>query len=256
MLFTIWIYTYAVILVIGSLFHLKKSKQLFQQTSTDEIRKKIFETPMRVSQRVIQKTGTNVHVTGRENIPDGPVLYVANHQGLFDILAFLGYLGKPIGFIAKKEIKKLPIISTWMELLNCVFIDRSDRRQSMMAINQGIENLKTGHSLVIFPEGTRSRGTKLGEFKPGSLRLATKAKVPIVPVTINGTYKMLEESGRVKGATISMTIHKPILPIQFELWKSAELAAEIQNTVQSALPKAASDSHENTSDSDMVIHTH
>ncbi|GIO27887.1 lysophospholipid acyltransferase family protein [Ornithinibacillus bavariensis] len=257
MLFTFWIYTYAILLVIGSLFNLKQAKRFIQQPSTDETRRKIFETPMRVSQKVIQKSGTNVHVTGRENIPDGPVLYVANHQGLFDILAILGHLGRPVGFIAKKEIKKLPIISTWMELLQCVFIDRSDRRQSMNAINQGIENLKNGHSIVIFPEGTRSRGTKLNEFKPGSLRLATKAKVPIVPVTINGTYKMLEEeNGRVKGTTIYMTIHKPILPEQFISLKSAELAAKLQGIVQSALPLNDVLSNEDASNEDIVIHTH
>jgi 1-acyl-sn-glycerol-3-phosphate acyltransferase len=239
MIFSLKIYSYAVILVIGSLFKLQKAKKLYQQPSTEEIRKEIFTTPERVSQKVIKATGTDVQVTGRENIPEGPVLYVANHQGLFDILAFLGHLGKPVGFIAKKEINKLYIIRTWMGLINCVFIDRADRRQSMKAINQGIESLKNGHSLVIFPEGTRSRGNQLNEFKPGSLRLATKANVPIVPVTIDGTYKMLEEgNGRVQGSTIHMTIHDPIFPETYESMKSAELANELQAIVQQALPSA------------------
>ncbi|MEN2768223.1 lysophospholipid acyltransferase family protein [Ornithinibacillus xuwenensis] len=237
MLFTIWIYLYAIILVIGSIFKLQKSKKLAKQPSNEEIRKTIFETPQRVSQKVLERTGTDVHVTGREKIPEGPVLYVANHQGLFDILAFLGYLGKPIGFIAKKEINKLPIISTWMGLLHCVFIDRQDRRQSVNAINQGIKNLKNGNSLVIFPEGTRSRGSELHPFKPGSLRLATKANVPIVPVTIDGTYKMLEEGkGRVKGSTIHMTIHHPIMPETYQELKSSDLAEKIQHIVQDGLP--------------------
>lgn len=237
MLFTIWIYTYAAILVIGSLFSLQKAKKLYEKPSTKEIREEIFETPKTVSQKVIKATGTEVMVTGQEKIPEGAVLYVANHQGLFDILAFLGHLEKPIGFIAKKEINKLPIIRTWMGLLNCVFIDRDDRRQSMKAINQGIENLQKGHSLVIFPEGTRSKGSNLNEFKPGSLRLATKAKVPIVPVTINGTYKMLEErNGRVQGSKVTMTIHDPVFPEAYEALKSAELAKELQEIVESALP--------------------
>ncbi|MEN2465237.1 lysophospholipid acyltransferase family protein [Ornithinibacillus sp. JPR2-1] len=240
MLFSIRIYTYAIILVIGSLFNLQKAKKLYRKTSTEEIREEIFHTPKTVSQKVIKATGTNVLLTGSEKIPDGPVLYVANHQGLFDILAFLGYLDKPVGFIAKKEINKLPIIRTWMGLLNCVFIDREDRRQSMKAINQGIENLKNGHSLVIFPEGTRSRGNKLNEFKPGSLRLATKAKVPIVPVTINGTYKMLEEgNGLVQSSSITMTIHDSIFPEEYASLKNADLAKQLQNIVESALPYSA-----------------
>lgn len=237
MLFSIRIYIYAIILVISSIFPLQKAKRLAQQPVTTKIQEEIFATPQNVSAKIIKKTGTEVHVTGRENIPDGAVLYVANHQGLFDILTFLGHLGKPVGFIAKKEINKLPIVRTWMGLLKCVFIDRADRRQSMKAINQGIENLKKGYSIVVFPEGTRSRGDKLNEFKPGSLRLATKANVPIVPVTINGTYQMLEEgNGRVKGSTISMTIHEPIYPETYQTLKSAELAKELQEIIERALP--------------------
>ncbi|GGA89053.1 lysophospholipid acyltransferase family protein [Ornithinibacillus halotolerans] len=253
MLFSIRIYAYAVILVIGSLFTLQRAKRLYEKPSTEETRESIFATPQNVSMKVIKATGTEVHVTGREKIPDGAVLYVANHQGLFDILAFLGHLGKPVGFIAKQEIKKLPIIRTWMGLLNCVFIDRSDRRQSMKAINQGIENLKQGSSLVIFPEGTRGKGTELSEFKPGSLRLATKANVPIVPVTLNGTYQMLEAgNGRVKGSTITMTIHDPIFPSKYQELKSAELAKELQEIVQSALPHIATT---NEIDKELVTNT-
>ncbi|MFD2045273.1 lysophospholipid acyltransferase family protein [Ornithinibacillus salinisoli] len=235
MFFTIRIYIYAGILVVGSIFNLQKAKKRFHQSNNQVVMEEIFTTPQRVSQKVIQRTGTTVQVNGREKLLDEPVLYVANHQGLFDILAFLGYLGRPIGFIAKKEIKKLPIIRSWMELLYCVFIDRKDRRQSMKAIQQGIENLKAGHSLVIFPEGTRSRGSKIGEFKSGSLRLAMKANVPIVPVAIDGTYHMLEEKGRVQASDITMIISDPIYPIDYQSLKNAELAQRIQHTVEQLL---------------------
>ncbi|SHF83927.1 lysophospholipid acyltransferase family protein [Ornithinibacillus halophilus] len=236
MIFTLWIYLYAGLLVIGSWFSLQRAKKLSNQPMTADIKEQIFNTPKRVSQKVIERTGTKVEVTGQEKVPDGAVLYVANHQGLFDILAFLGYLGRPVGFIAKKEINKLPIIRTWMGIIYCVFIDRADRRQSMKAINQGIENLKNGHSMVIFPEGTRSRGRTLNEFKPGSLRLATKAGVSIVPVAIDGTYQMLEEGGgRVKGSTINITIHNPIRPEEYKELKSAELAERIQSVIQQSL---------------------
>ncbi|SET38058.1 1-acyl-sn-glycerol-3-phosphate acyltransferase [Oceanobacillus limi] len=236
MIFTIRVYTYAGLLVLGSLFRLNKAKKLFSKSNDQIYKEEIFTTPKRVSQKVMKKTGSTVQVNGQEKLLDEPVLYVANHQGLFDILAFLGYLGRPVGFIAKKEIKKLPIIRTWMELLYCVFIDRKDRRQSIQAINQGIENLKAGHSLVIFPEGTRSRGNKLGEFKSGSLRLALKARVPIVPVSIDGTYHMLEgNKGRVKPSTVSMTIHDPIYPADYQDKKGAELAASIQSTIEQSL---------------------
>ncbi|MUK88363.1 1-acylglycerol-3-phosphate O-acyltransferase [Ornithinibacillus sp. L9] len=236
MLFTIFIYLYAATLVIGSLVPLQKAKRQFKLPNNHLYNEEIFHIPSKVSQKVIKRTGTTVHVNGKEKLLDEPVLYVANHQGLFDILAFLGHLGKPVGFVAKKEINKLPIIRKWMELLYCVFIDRNDRRQSMKAINQGIENLKAGHSLVIFPEGTRSRGSILNEFKSGSLRLATKANVPIIPVSIDGTYKMLEEgNGRIQASEIKMTINDPIYPDDYKDLKSGELASLIQRTIEKSL---------------------
>jgi len=233
---TIGIYIYAGLAVLGTVFKLRKAKKLFQQSDSQETNEKIFETPRSVSKHVITRTGTEVNVVGQEKLPGGAVLFVANHQGLFDILAFLGYLGKPVGFIAKKEINKLPIIPTWMELVHCVFMDRSDRRQSVRAINQGIENLKNGYSMVIFPEGTRSKGNRLNPFKPGSFRLGTKAKVPIVPVAIDGTYRIFEEDhGRIKKSKITIEIKDAIYPEQYEQMKSSELATKTQAIIQESL---------------------
>src|SRR5699024_6364720 len=99
-------------------------------------------------------------------------------------------------------------------------MDRKDRRQSVQAIREGIRNLKAGYSMVVFPEGTRSRGSKLNTFKAGSLKLATRAKVKIVPITIHGTSQMLEEkNGKVKPSKVTLTIEKPILPEKYESMK-------------------------------------
>ncbi|RKQ31369.1 lysophospholipid acyltransferase family protein [Oceanobacillus halophilus] len=234
MLRTVGTYIYAAFLVIGTVFNLQKSKKLVAKKQTND--EQLFVEPKHVSRKVIEYTGTDVHVKGQEKIPDGAVLYVANHQGLFDILTILGYLGKPVGFIAKKEIKRLPIISTWMELIHCVFIDRADRRQSIRAIQQGTNNLKNGHSMVIFPEGTRGEGREINEFKAGSFRLGTKANVPIVPLAIDGTYPILEANGgRIKSSTISLTILDPIYPEKYNEWKSKELAVKVQEEVEANL---------------------
>lgn len=230
------IYIYAILVVIGSGFKLSRARKLAAQPNSKINEKKIFAGPQMVSQKVIRKTKSEVFVNGQDKLPDESVLFVANHQGLFDILALIGYLGKPSGFVAKKEIEKLPIVSSWMELMHGVFIDRDDRRQSVKAIGQGIENLKNGHSIVVFPEGTRSRGSNLNTFKSGSLRLATKAKVPIVPIAINGTYQMMEEgNGRIKSSTIQMTIAEPIYPSDYQDKKHSELAASIQSTIEEIL---------------------
>ena len=133
-------------------------------------------------------------VTGRENIPEGPCVFIANHQAYCDIMAVLKALeGKQVGFIAKDEFIKTPILGAWILKIRGLFIKRGDARESLKTIQEGVELLQQGFSLVIFPEGKRSCGEGLDEFKPGSFKLATKAKVPVVPITINGTFKMYEE---------------------------------------------------------------
>jgi 1-acyl-sn-glycerol-3-phosphate acyltransferase len=123
----------------------------------------------------------------------------------------MAYINKFKGFIAKKEIQKLPIISSWMRNLKCVFMDRKNIRQAVEAINEGVEILKQGYSTVIFPEGTRSRSDNMGEFKAGSFKLATKSGAPIIPVTIKGSYKLFEANGRmVKPADVEVIVSPPV----------------------------------------------
>lgn len=136
---------------------------------------------------------------------------MSNHQSNFDIPLLMVYVDKFKGFVAKTELKKVPILRDWMEEINCVFMDRNDLRQSVKTIIEGIKLIKAGNSLVIFPEGTRSKGGPMGEFKAGSFKLATKPKVPIVPITINGSAKLMEQNGnKIKAATVEIYIHPMI----------------------------------------------
>jgi 1-acyl-sn-glycerol-3-phosphate acyltransferase len=162
------------------------------------------------ARHLVKLTGSKVELIGEENIPEGNVLYVSNHQGNFDIPLMLGYVPKLKGFVAKTELKKMPMVNSWMEALGCIFIDRSNLRQSLKAILKGVDSLKQGNNLVIFPEGTRSKGNEMSIFKKGSLKLATKSGATIVPITINGSYKILEEHKRIRPANIKIHIHTPI----------------------------------------------
>ncbi len=154
-----------------------------------------------------------VEVLGYENIPEqGPVVFVANHQGYGDILMCLYALDKfQIGFVAKSDLEKLPWYGDWIKNIRSVYIKRDSPRASLDAINEGIELLEQGFSLVLFPEGTRSHGPEMGPFNKGSLRLATKPEVPIVPVTLSGSYKFFEETGKVeKNVRMKVTVHPAI----------------------------------------------
>ncbi len=156
-------------------------------------------------------TWSKVKVYGKNNIPDqNNICFVSNHQGYFDIILIFGYLRKKIGFIAKKELKKIPILSFWMKTINCIFIDRNDHKGSINAINKRMEYIKNGNPMIIFPEGTRSKDVKINRFKTGGLKLLIQNNLKIVPITINGTYKLFEKKGEINSGDISLYIHKPI----------------------------------------------
>ena len=172
----------------------------------------IIKTGASWGKSVTKKFKVDLHVEGIENIPEGSVLFASNHQGYMDIPVFFSAIdNKQFGFVAKDGLSKIPVFSEVMKEVRSIFIKRDDPRASLKTINEGVELLKNGFSLAIFPEGTRSKSSKTGEFKKGSLRLATKSKVPVVPVSIGNSYKVFEEKGRfVKNVKINFVIHRPI----------------------------------------------
>ena len=149
-----------------------------------------------VLRMVFRLTGSTLTVKGLENIPDMPVLYVGNHRSYFDIL--VGYTTVPtlLGFVAKKEMEKIPLLRTWMVNANCLFLDRKNIKEGLKTILQGIEKVKNGVSIWIFPEGTRNMNddiTELLPFKEGSLKIAEKSGCPVIPVAMTGTAEVLEK---------------------------------------------------------------
>jgi 1-acyl-sn-glycerol-3-phosphate acyltransferase len=158
----------------------------------------------------IKTIGSDIEIIGMENLPEGNCLFVGNHQGYTDIPLLMSQFDKKLGFIAKKEIETVPILSQWMKALHCIFMDRENPREAIKSITEGIDYLNQGYSLVIFPEGTRSKGKPLGEFKKGSMKLGTKSRAPIVPITIIDSYKAYEERNRITASKIKLIIHKPI----------------------------------------------
>ncbi|WP_078546274.1 lysophospholipid acyltransferase family protein [Litchfieldia alkalitelluris] len=207
-----------------------------QFNSLEEKAKVVHKFPEQWAKALIRITGSKIIVEGKHHLPPGPALFVANHQGNFDIPVLLGYVGKPMGFISKIEVKKLPILPTWMEEMNCVFIDRKDRRQAVGAIKQASTILRNGQSLVIFPEGTRSKSREINTFKTGVLRLASDSNVPIVPIAINGTYKIMEQSGVFfNPSTVKVTI-LPSLTVEGKV-DQKEIAEKLRTIIQEELDR-------------------
>ncbi len=191
---------------------MKNANKLDEQGDIAKKDQLVYEKASNWAKTLVELTDTKVNIIGEDNIPkDEAVLFVSNHQGNFDIPILLGFINKPKAFVAKEELRKLPLLRTWMEYMNCIFLNRSNNRESIKAIKQGINNLKQGYSMVIFPEGTRSKDGNLGEFKPGALKLATKSKCRIVPVTINGSKNIMTKgSFIIKPAEVEVIISKPM----------------------------------------------
>lgn len=196
-----------------------------------------FKKVKEMTNHILKITKTDFQIYGEENIPDEPCVFVANHQAIFDVFALLASMNQVTGFIAKKELSKLPLIPTWVRAIGTVFIDRSNAREGMKAINQGIENIKKGYSMVIFPEGTRSLNSAMGTMKKGSLKMAIKSEAPIVPVTIDGTYKVLEVGKKVSGHTIKIMFHKPIETAGLSKEDQKNLTEQVQAIVEEGLKK-------------------
>ena len=208
----IWFIWFFLSLIISTPF-LLRVKYLSKKGRVEESNNLTNKCARIWANSLLKIAGVKVNVHGLENLPkDRTVLYVGNHQGNFDIPIYLTSIPNLIGFISKIEVQKIPLVTGWMNALHCVFMDRSNVRKSGEAIIKGIRNLKAGFSIVIFPEGTRSKGDKMAEFKAGSFKLATKAKCPIVPITMNGSYKIMEHGNGpwIKKATVDFYIHKMV----------------------------------------------
>ena len=224
-----------------TLFTIRRYKKLIerlkQEGRKEEQRQAIAEVCHIWSDKVAKHFKTNIKVINPENLPEeGPCVYVSNHQSYADILVLLNVIKHQTGFIAKEELASIPVFSKWILRIGSLFILRGDARESLKTISEGVDKIKDGYSLVIFPEGTRSRGGQMGEFKPGSLKLATKAKTVVVPLTINGSYKMYEEPGQItKNITIEITVHKPVDTSQMDRKELAGLSEVLEETIKNAL---------------------
>lgn len=194
-----------------STVNLKKCIKQKPHLSIQEYDQLIHREPQKWASGIMERTKSTVSITGLDNLPEGPALFVSNHEGNFDIPVLLSTIPKPFGFISKKEVKKLPIISMYMEQMNCVFLDRTDRRSALKSITDTVGKLKEGHSILIFPEGTRSKGQDMGEFKSGFMRIAKDAGVPILPIAIHGTADIMEKNNNnVLPADVKVQILNPI----------------------------------------------
>lgn len=178
--------------------------------------------------------GGKAEVIGLENIPaDRAVLFVGNHRSLFDIVLAGKLIPEPVGFISKIELQKIPLLRLQMRDINCLFLDRKDDRQALKVILRAIELVRGGQSMFVFPEGTRSKQEGLIlPFHAGSFKIATKAKAPVVPVTIVGMGDVLEDHfPRLKRAPVVIEFGEPIETASLSREEQKELPDRVRNLI-------------------------
>ncbi len=222
--------------LLFALPQMKKAQRLEAAGELDA-RDALVEPRIRSWARSLLKlAGVKVEISGLENIPEGPVVFVPNHQSYFDIPVLLAWLDRPYPLVSKQEVKKLPLIRQWMELLGCVFIDRDNARQSVSALGEAARTMvERKRSLIIFPEGTRSRGETIGEFKNGGFRAALKAGVPVVPVVIDGTYRAMEANHMwIKPAAVRVQVLEAIPTAGMSREESKEIGERVRGLIAEA----------------------
>jgi 1-acyl-sn-glycerol-3-phosphate acyltransferase len=184
----------------------------------------------------VLSTGSTVGVEGQEHLPEHRnICFISNHQGMFDIPMVLGFIGIPSGFIAKQELFKVPILSHWMREIPCVFIDRGSARKAMDSFKTSAEVIKSGHPMVIFPEGTRSRSDNMGEFHLGSLKLPIMADATIIPIALKGSWQILEKDRKIHKTHLKMRIMPPITPHDAIYHDKHSLATHLHEIIKQAL---------------------
>lgn len=224
--------------MVGAVFKTVKLKFLKRFSTEERWLKYRDKSVYNWAKFTVDIVGLRLNVEGKENIPrDEACLYVSNHQSNLDIPSLIVATGVIPGFIAKEEMRKVPVLSTWMSAIHSVFMDRKNVRKSLKSILEGVNNLKNGYNMCIFPEGTRSKSSTMGEFKKGSMKLATKANVKVVPVTINGTYKAWEgnEKKIIGPADVSIRIHKPIDVSKLDKEQKNNLTEMIKEVIQGGI---------------------
>lgn len=159
-------------------------------------------------------SGIKMTIIGEENVPkDKAVMYVGNHHSIFDIITTYTRVPGLTGYVAKKEIEKVPVLRTWMRHLNCLFLDRKDLKAGAKMIIDAVHKIKSGVSIFIFPEGTRSKDENVTlPFHDGSFKIATKSGCPIVPVVLTKTNRIFEDHFPwIKATHVTIEYCEPII---------------------------------------------
>jgi len=186
-----------------------------------------------ITERANKGGNVIIDAHGIENIPkEGPFMLFPNHQGMYDMLAIVNVIPRPISVVIKKEVANVPFIKQVVACVRGYALDRENVRQGMEVIINMTKDIKNGKNFVIFAEGTRSKnGNNVGEFKGGSFKPATKTKCPIIPVALIDSFKPFDTHS-IEPVTVQVHFMEPMFYEEYKDMKTVEIAEIVQNRVQ------------------------
>ncbi len=175
---------------------------------------------------------TKLKSSGQENIEKNVnYIIMVNHSSFMDVAC----LGREVPliqyYIAKKELKRIPLLGWFMRMSGMIFIDRSNRAKSVESISKAAKLIRESKSVVIFPEGTASRDGKIGVFKKGGFHLALESRAPVLPIRIRGTGEIWPRGGilKIKGGKAYLTIGKPISYDEYKDWEVTDFSNKVRD---------------------------
>ena len=179
-----------------------------------------------------------VKASGLNNILDEPAIYAANHASQLDIPIMCTRVNRPMFFIAKIELKKVPILSQYIKVVGMILVDRKNRERAMASMRTAIQAIQGGKSIAAFPEGTRTKTGELLPFKKGIFTIAKEGRIPIVPIAIVGSAKALASgSFFLRPATVELRILPALNSDEFFNMSIEEMANHTRSLIQQEIEK-------------------
>ena len=208
----------------------------FNQQAKDYSCLRMVQTAFKL---MLKTAGVRLTVIGEENVPkDQAVLYIGNHRSYFDILLTYSRCPRLTGYVAKVEMLRYWFLRDWMKALYCLFLDRKNIKAGLKTILEGIEYIKRGISICIFPEGTRNHTDEMLPFKEGSMKIAEKTGCPIIPMAITNSAEIFENHlPFIRPCHVILEYGTPILPNELTKEEKKFLGSYTQNQIQEMLNK-------------------
>ena len=185
----------------------------------------------------VKAVGVRLRVIGKERIPAGTCLFVANHTSSADAPAVVGAIPRRIAILLKASLFKYPIVGQAFLLARFIPVRRGERDSALASLEKAIESLRAGQSFLIYPEGTRSPDGRLQEFKKGAVVMAIKAGIPIVPMACSGAHRVMEKrSLKIHPGEIIVEFLEPIDPSGYSYERRDELNRRLYDALAAGLP--------------------